>query len=163
MPSRRVCQEHCSMPQYQWVHLWFYLYQLPPTPYLRQSKLTGYGVWTLLISFLLLRREGESFMGDSLSSVYLMLGHVAQSNWLRLWTRVSLLLPCLLSLIYTSPFSSFFSILLVLIVKEKEIFTLVLCFSWNRHLPGIRQLGKSPLLLLLSVLYVSGKAANLGF
>ena len=55
-------------------------------------------------------------MGYSSSSLYLMPGHVAQSNWLRLWTRMSLHLPCLSFPIYTSPFPSFFSILLLLTV-----------------------------------------------
>ena len=50
-------------------------------------------------------------------NLYLMLGHVTQSNWLCLWTRVSLRLPRLTFLIYISPFPSFFSILLLLIVR----------------------------------------------
>ena len=56
-------------------------------------------------------------MGYSSSSLYLMLGRVAQSNWLCLWTRMSLRLPCLSFLTYTSHFPSFFSILLLLTVR----------------------------------------------
>ena len=56
-------------------------------------------------------------MGDSSSNLYLMLGHMAQLNWLCLWTRVSFRLLCISSLIYILSFPSFFSILLLLTVK----------------------------------------------
>ena len=79
-----------------------------------------------IISFLLLRREGKSFMDDSSSILYLMLGHMAQLNWLCFWTRALLRLLCISSLIYTLPPSSFSSILLLLIIKAnpslREIF-----------------------------------------
>jgi len=46
-------------------------------------------------------------MGDSSSSLYLMLGHVVQLNWLRFWTRASFRLLCISSLIYLASFPIF--------------------------------------------------------
>ena len=49
---------------------YFYPYQLPPTPYLRRSKLTGCGVIFFFFNWLIIfwsRGAGKLFMGDSSS------------------------------------------------------------------------------------------------
>ena len=83
---------------------YFYPYQLPPTPYLRYSKLTGYGVVFLLVNYLLVRGERENKLWViPRAAIQLMLGHVARSCWLRFWTRVSLRFLCAFSPIYILP------------------------------------------------------------
>ena len=96
-------------------------------------------------------------MGDSSSSHYLLLGHMAQLNWLYFWTRVSLHHSCTSNIYIYIYMSQFFLPSHFIIDSEREFVTSRTLLSSFLHTlnpfvktvtsPKDRLLGKSFLLI----------------